>query len=203
MQHMTHCPKWPCPSEQFPSSASVEYISITQGENGYINKKQIVKKTKFNVRLVFDPHPTFNMRPAFNPVLNSDSFSPPPNVNSLQDITDRSMEPKGGAVSCTISVSVVLFCRVADCSSQIGQALQMDPALPRVPQQTPPFGSPPIYCPCMYQMPKGWDLLLSGVPSCHDDVSSLYCLISCTTPSSPSSGMYIHSFYDLLALNVF
>lgn len=134
MQRTARRSKRPRLPEQFPSSASVEYISVTREDNGRITKKQVFEKAKFDTRPAIDARRAVNARAAFDAVTNFDGPFPPPDVDSPQDIADGPTEPGHGAMSRAVSVSVVFFHHANNYSFRIGQALQMDPASPGVPQ---------------------------------------------------------------------
>ena len=107
VQPTTRRPKRSRPPDEFPSSASVEFVSVTIGKNGRVTKKRVVEKNKFNSHLVLE---TSRLFPP--PIFNANGPFPLPDIDSPQDTTDRSVEPKAGAVSRAASVSAVTFCCV-------------------------------------------------------------------------------------------
>ena len=100
MRRSTRRPKWAPPPVEYPSSASVEFISVTREENGRISKKWVIERMKSDARPVVDT------------ALSINGLVPPPNVDSFQDVADEAIEQEARAVSRSVSVSVVVFCHV-------------------------------------------------------------------------------------------
>ena len=136
---------------EYPSSASVELISVTREENGRISKKRVIEKMKFDTS------------PVVNIALDTNGLVPPLNVNSPQDGAEEVAKQKACAASRSVSVSVLLSRHVTTHSYRAGQAHQMDSAMPEVSQRTVSSGSPPVSYPCMRWLWAACDLPLSGV----------------------------------------
>ena len=105
------------PPEEYPSSLSVKFISVTQQENSCISKKQNVEKAEFNPPKfdlpMLDPPNSdplkFNMYPMFSTSLNASSLPPLSNLDSAQATGGESAELGESAVSHATSISLHFF----------------------------------------------------------------------------------------------
>ena len=115
MPRTTRRSKWP--PEEYPSSLSVEFISITQQENGCVSKKWNVEKAEFNppkfdLPMLDPPNSNllkFNTYPMFSTSLNASSLPPLSDLDSAQATGGKSAELGESAVSRATSVSLHFF----------------------------------------------------------------------------------------------
>lgn len=105
------------PPEEYPSSLSVEFISVTRQENGRVSKKRNVEKAEFNPPK-FDPPMLdppnsdllkFDAYPMFSASLDASSLPPLSDLDSAQATGGESAESGESAVSRATSVSLHFF----------------------------------------------------------------------------------------------
>lgn len=95
--------KAPLPAK-FPSYASVEFLTVTQQENGRIIKKQSVEKTNGPIKFKENK---FDTPPTLPTSLDAGSLPPLFNIDPSQPIADKSTDLNESVVSRAASVSVI------------------------------------------------------------------------------------------------
>ena len=105
------------PPEEYPSSLSVEFISITQQENSRVSKKWNVEKAefdppKFDLPMLDPPNSDLlklDMYPIFSTSLDASNLPPLSDLDSAQATGGESAESGESAVSRATSVGLHFF----------------------------------------------------------------------------------------------